>query len=125
MPRLAGWNTHGLVLVRNASYWKRDPSGTALPYLDSIVLRRAQFAWQGMRAASNLLEGDVHVVYFTGEADWMDYDRTSEFLEARGVRSVRTAKYNTIFHGWNLADDTVWAENPTLRRAGPVVAGGT
>ncbi|MFQ5876401.1 MAG: ABC transporter substrate-binding protein [Acidobacteriota bacterium] len=115
--RLAGWNTETMVLVRNDHYWRTDADGRRLPYLDSIVMRRGEFSGRRRTVLSALLDGSLHAVYFTGELDWAEFGRLSEFMGDRGVGTVRTPKLNTIFYGWNMARDNVWTRHPELRRA--------
>ncbi|MFQ5670195.1 MAG: ABC transporter substrate-binding protein [Acidobacteriota bacterium] len=115
--RLASWNSATLVFVRNEHYWRTNPDGDRLPYLETLVMKRASAGADRWTTLSDLLEGNLHVLYFTGELEWHESEELTKFLARRGVRIVRTPKLNTIFYGFNMARDTPWARQAELRRA--------
>jgi peptide/nickel transport system substrate-binding protein len=115
--RLAGWNSAALVLVRNDHYWRTDEAGEHLPYLEAIEMRHSGPTSRRQPMLSYLLDGTIHVLYYTGETDWPEPDRLAEFMHERGIRTLEIPKLNTIFYGWNMARDNVWTRHPDLRRA--------
>lgn len=113
--RFSSWNSTSLVLVRHEHYWKTDDEGSRLPYVDVLLFARGGGPPRDL--LSDILEGDLHLLYFTGELDWHGSQDLSEFLSERGVRTVRMPKLNTIFLGFQMAREGPWSRVPELRRA--------
>jgi peptide/nickel transport system substrate-binding protein len=115
--RLAGWNSAALVLVRNEHYWRTDEAGEQLPYLEAVEMRHSGPTGRRQPMLSYLLDGTIHVLYYTGETGWPEPERLAEFMHEKGIRALEAPKLNTIFYGWNMTRDNVWIRHPDLRRA--------
>ena len=115
--RLGSWTGEALTLVRNVHYWNRDAQGNPIPYLDRVVFRSPQSVQRDVQSFSDLFDGRLHVLYLTGEIDWIRFAPLVELMHERGIRSVSIPKWNTIYYGWNMARDNVWTRTPELRRA--------
>ncbi len=115
--RLGSWTEEALTLVRNEGYWRRDAEGRRLPYLDRIVLRSPRSIRRDDQSFSDLLDGSLHVLYFTGEIDWIQFAPLAALMERRGIRSESISKWNTIYYAWNMARGEVWSRARDVRRA--------
>ncbi|MCA1724833.1 MAG: ABC transporter substrate-binding protein, partial [Thermomicrobia bacterium] len=66
-----------IALERNASYWKKDASGTALPYLDKVTIRPIVDATV---ALTNVKTGDVDVSHYLPAKDYASVKAGKEII---------------------------------------------
>ncbi len=66
-----------IALERNANYWKKDASGTALPYLDKVTIRPIVDATV---ALTNVKTGDVDVSHYLPAKDYASIKAGKEII---------------------------------------------
>jgi len=66
-----------IALERNANYWKKDASGTALPYLDKVTIRPIVDATV---ALTNVKTGDVDVSHYLPAKDYASVKAGKEII---------------------------------------------
>jgi len=117
--RLAEWNPSShILLARHEHYWRRDPDGTSLPYLDRVKVL--------------LLGGNSRLIDFEEGGQDVAVEVPRDPLWTRkGVRRLTVARSNTIVLAFNLSRDTPYARDRRVRQAlahavsaEPWVAGG-
>jgi ABC-type transport system substrate-binding protein len=60
------FNTEQLVVVKNPNYWRKDASGTQLPYLDQITFDNIK---DGVKASQAVQTGGYSIGQFSGATD--------------------------------------------------------
>lgn len=91
-----------VTLKRNPNYWKKDPSGTPLPYLDSLVL---EIASDPNNTLARLQQNAIDIA---------DRIRTSDFASLKtGEGQVRA-----VDAGPGLASDHIWFNLNPAKKSG-------
>ncbi len=91
-------NDH-IALERNANYWKKDASGTQLPYIDKLIYRPIT---DETVLLANLKTGDLDVYYTVPGKDYASIKSGSELIltETPGL-SYNSFEFNTTTEPFN------------------------
>ncbi|MEO1083422.1 MAG: ABC transporter substrate-binding protein [Acidobacteriota bacterium] len=108
-----------LVLERNPFYWKRDAGGTALPYLDEIVI---EFAPSPEAEVLRFEAGQADIISGLGAEAFENLSR--RFGDSRQLRDLGPGLvYEFLFFNLNDVDaptlqkKQAWFRNPAFREA--------
>lgn len=96
-----------VVLVRNPHYWKRDPAGTPLPYLDSIVLEVVPDA---NNTIARLQQNSIDIA---------DRIRATDYAALKGA----TGSVLAVDAGPGLTSDHIWFNLNPAKKSGELLEG--